>query len=216
MWSQKQESHGIACLELPLSVKVLVVCSVKQITLSRQVVEEHYESSNKMRVVNTQAAMMLLQWLPDIQSHELQVWLAEQLNSLCTQGHRSRMSCCSAGMITHIITVLGRQKQIDHKAVGECTANLPVALVLICRHTLHPFKRAIQYWPCSSGVEVAIVMGSNGGFFLACNDFGRMFKHLFSTCAFFLLKRRLALAHTNPLSMPRFVHSGSASLDDCG
>jgi hypothetical protein len=27
---------------------------------------------SKLRVVNTQAAMMLLQWLPDIQSHELQ------------------------------------------------------------------------------------------------------------------------------------------------
>ena len=83
-------------------------------------VEEQYESSNKMHVVNTQAAMMLLQWLPDVQSWELQVWLAEQLTRLCSHGHRSRMSCCTAGMISHIITVLGRQKQIDHKAVGEC------------------------------------------------------------------------------------------------
>lgn len=88
-------------------------------TLLDLVVEEQYESSSKMRVVNTQAAMMLLQWLPDIQSHELQVWLAERLTGLCTHGHRSRMSCCMAGMIPHIITVLGRQKQIDHKAVGH-------------------------------------------------------------------------------------------------
>ncbi|XP_076450797.1 neurobeachin-like protein 1 [Babylonia areolata] len=88
-------------------------------TLLDLVVEEHYESSSKLRVVNTQAAMMLLQWLPDVQSRELQVWLAERLASLCTHGHRSRMSCCTAGMIPHIITVLGRQKQIDHKAVGH-------------------------------------------------------------------------------------------------
>lgn len=81
--------------------------------------EDTYESGNKMQVCNTEAAIMLLRWLPDIQSRELQVWLAEQLASLCCQGHRSRMSCCSSGMISHIIMVLGRQKQIDHKAVGE-------------------------------------------------------------------------------------------------
>ncbi|KAK7111968.1 hypothetical protein V1264_011504 [Littorina saxatilis] len=95
-------------------------------TLLDLVVEEHYESSGKMRVINTQAAAMLLQWLPDIQSHDLQVWLAEQLTALCTRGHRSRMSCCTAGMISHIITVLGRQKQIDHKAVGHLIGLLEV------------------------------------------------------------------------------------------
>ncbi|XP_025103761.1 neurobeachin-like protein 1 isoform X2 [Pomacea canaliculata] len=88
-------------------------------TLLDLVVEDTYESGNKMQVCNTEAAIMLLRWLPDIQSRELQVWLAEQLASLCCQGHRSRMSCCSSGMISHIIMVLGRQKQIDHKAVGH-------------------------------------------------------------------------------------------------
>ena len=33
-----------------------------------------------------------------------------------------------------------------------------------------------------------------GGFFLACEDFGRMFDNSFSACAFFL-KWRLARAH---------------------
>ncbi|KAK7507554.1 hypothetical protein BaRGS_00001489, partial [Batillaria attramentaria] len=88
-------------------------------TLLDLVVEETQESGDKTRVCNTQAAMMLLQWLPDIQSHELQVWLAERLAALCSHGHRSRMSCCSEGMIGHIITVLGRQKQINPKAVGH-------------------------------------------------------------------------------------------------
>ena len=86
---------------------------------------------------------MLLQWLPDIQSRELQVWLADQLTGLCSHGHRSRMSCCTSGMISHIITVLGRQKQIDHKAVGEfvicwvqyclwCSTDQPQSCWLVC------------------------------------------------------------------------------------
>lgn len=88
-------------------------------TLLDMVVEDSSGGSRKMWVVNSQAAMILLQWLPDIQSHDLQVWLARELVSVCSSGHRSRMSCCAAGMIEQIVTVLRRQKQINSKAVGH-------------------------------------------------------------------------------------------------
>lgn len=67
---------------------------------------------------NVQSAIMLLCWLPDIQSKELQIWLAEHLCTLSSQ-KQNKMNCCNEGMISAIIKVLGRQKQIDPKAVGR-------------------------------------------------------------------------------------------------
>ena len=39
------------------------------------------------------------------------------------------------------------------------------------------------------------VITCGGGFFLACQDFGRMFDNSFPACAFFFLKWRLAHAN---------------------
>ena len=69
-----------------------------------------------------------------------------------------------------------------------------------------------------------------GGFLLACEDFGRMFDHLFPACAFFLSFRfffssffssslfevEISSRTPVPLFMPESVHSRSASEDDCG
>ena len=58
------------------------------------------------------------------------------------------------------------------------------------------------------------------GFFLTCEDFGRMFDHSFPTCAlnfcFLLIEVEISLYTLIPLYMPGSVHSGSASWDDCG
>ena len=54
-----------------------------------------------------------------------------------------------------------------------------------------------------------------GGFFYACEDFGRMFDHSFPACTFFFvlfLKWRSAHALVLiPLFRPGSVHSGSVS-----
>ncbi|XP_055956982.1 neurobeachin-like protein 1 [Patella vulgata] len=83
------------------------------------VVEEEFVEKDNHLVHNTKAAVMLLQWLPDIQSHDLQIWLSYQLKCLCGRGHRNRMNCCNAGMVGAILGVLGRQRQIDPKAVSN-------------------------------------------------------------------------------------------------
>lgn len=79
---------------------------------------------------NVQSALMLLCWLPDIQSKELQIWLAEHLCTLSSQ-KQNKMNCCNEGMISAIIKVLGRQKQIDPKAVGRKHLH-SLESVLIC------------------------------------------------------------------------------------
>ena len=50
-----------------------------------------------------------------------------------------------------------------------------------------------------------------GGFFLAGEDFGRMFNHSFPVCIFFFFfcKWKLPCTHRFPLAMPGSVYSGS-------
>ena len=53
-------------------------------------------------------------------------------------------------------------------------------------------------------------IGGGVGFFLACEDFGRMFD--FPACTFFFFFEVEISSHTLiPLFMPGSVHSGSAS-----
>ena len=56
----------------------------------------------------------------------------------------------------------------------------------------------------------------NAGFFLACEDFRRMFDHSFPTCAFFFFKVEISLYTLISLSTPGLVHSVLASWDVCG
>ena len=53
---------------------------------------------------------------------------------------------------------------------------------------------------------------SDGGFFLACEDFGRMFDNSFPACAFFVVFLLVDFSSRTliPLLRPRSVHSGSA------
>jgi len=68
---------------------------------------------------NTHAAIMLIHWLPDIQSHDLQDWLSEHLGWLCCAEHNDKMNCCNDGMISAILMVLGRGRQINQVAVSK-------------------------------------------------------------------------------------------------
>ena len=54
--------------------------------------------------------------------------------------------------------------------------------------------------------------GGGDGFFLACQDFGRMFDNLF---IFFFFRGDQLERTLFPLFRPESVHGGSASYDDC-
>ncbi|KAK2169991.1 hypothetical protein LSH36_5g09019 [Paralvinella palmiformis] len=68
---------------------------------------------------NPQAALLLIQWLPDIQSHHLQTWLSDCLRGLCMTSNHNRIQGCTHGMIHAIIGVLQRERQINKQAVGN-------------------------------------------------------------------------------------------------
>jgi len=87
--------------------------------MNTQVIEGRFEGGATNSVCNPEAAIMLIQWLPDIQSHDLQTWLSESLCRLCVCGIHNRLSCCNAGMIGAILDVLQRHQQINARAVGK-------------------------------------------------------------------------------------------------
>nr|XP_037273796.1 LOW QUALITY PROTEIN: neurobeachin-like protein 1 [Rhipicephalus microplus] len=68
---------------------------------------------------NLELMIHLLHWLPQLESHSLQLWLAEQLDSMVKGSLRSRMACARGGVIPAIIHVLGRSNTIGGKAVGQ-------------------------------------------------------------------------------------------------
>ena len=69
-------------------------------------------------------------------------------------------------------------------------------------------------------------VSSGGGFFLACQDLGRMFDFSFPACSFhpffsflfssFFFEVEISSRTPTSLFRPGSVHSGSASWDDCG
>ena len=98
-----------------------------------QVVEAKVELTKIYPIKNVQAALLLVQWLPDIQSHDLQIWLSDWLRRLCSSSVHNRMFCCNEGLISAILNILHREKQINQEAVGmdhntDCQLNEVILL----------------------------------------------------------------------------------------
>ena len=62
--------------------------------------------------------------------------------------------------------------------------------------------------------EIIIIVIIIAGFFLTCEDFGRMFDSSFPACAYFFLTVEISLRTLIPLFSPGSAHSGSVSWDD--
>ncbi|XP_014667639.1 PREDICTED: neurobeachin-like protein 1 [Priapulus caudatus] len=107
-------------LKLNEAVKSLGQPSMELLeTLLNMVVEGDYKYAKDKSMANIGAALMLVHWLPDIHSHDLQSWLSERLYALCAKGIHNKMQCCSQGMISAILVIMNRQKQISPRAVEQ-------------------------------------------------------------------------------------------------
>ena len=65
--------------------------------------------------------------------------------------------------------------------------------------------------------KIAHTVSYNGGSFLSCDDFGRLYDHSFPACAFFsfcFFEVEISSRTLIPLVMLGSVHSGSASCDE--
>ena len=73
------------------------------------------------------------------------------------------------------------------------------------------FRSSILLYDCSAGGKYTRPRG--GGFFIACEDFWRMFDHSVLSCVFFSFSFKVEIRSCLllPLFMPGSVHSVSAS-----
>ncbi|KAK8770711.1 hypothetical protein V5799_012829 [Amblyomma americanum] len=88
-------------------------------TLLEWLVEETPRLTGTSTLRNLELMIHLLHWLPQLESHALQLWLAEQLDSMVKGSLRSRMDCARGGVIPAVIHVLSRSSTIGGKAVGQ-------------------------------------------------------------------------------------------------
>ncbi|XP_077556714.1 neurobeachin-like protein 1 isoform X3 [Haemaphysalis longicornis] len=88
-------------------------------TLLEWLVEETPRLTGPCTLRNLELMIHLLHWLPQLETAALQLWLAEQLDTLVRGSLRSRMSCARGGVIPAIIHVLARSTTIGGRAVGQ-------------------------------------------------------------------------------------------------
>ena len=93
------------------------------------------------------------------------------------------------------------QRKLDYKRLINWTATTTATLK--------------QWWLHCFVSKIRTPEFQNGGFFLACEDFGRRFDYQFPACDFVRFKVEISSCTLIPLFRPGSAHSGSASWDDC-
>uniref|UniRef100_A0A7M4E3Q1 Neurobeachin-like protein 2 n=1 Tax=Crocodylus porosus TaxID=8502 RepID=A0A7M4E3Q1_CROPO len=78
-------------------------------------------SSFPIRLIrNEQPLLILIAWLPDLMSRDLQVFLSDWLKRICSASPQSRLTCVKAGMVSCLLDALGAEQALDRK----CSENL--------------------------------------------------------------------------------------------
>ena len=111
-------SSSAMCWRFHLAACINLTSADRLRLLLVQVLEEKFQLGNSYPIRNPQAVLMLIEWLPDIESLDLQLWLSTCVRSLCASSTHNAMLCCNEGMIATILSVLARHRQIDSKAIG--------------------------------------------------------------------------------------------------
>ncbi|KAM4698293.1 neurobeachin-like protein 1 [Rhinophrynus dorsalis] len=75
-------------------------------------------------ISNVQPLLLLIQWLPDIESHDLQIFISDWLKRICCINKQSRTMCVNASMVIHIIETLNA-----HFSLHRCCAENLIGLL---------------------------------------------------------------------------------------
>ncbi|XP_069082133.1 neurobeachin-like protein 1 isoform X2 [Pleurodeles waltl] len=74
--------------------------------LMNMAVEGHHTSVGIYGISNVQPLLLLIEWLPDIESHELQIFISDCLKRICCINRQSRTVCVNANMVIRIVDTL--------------------------------------------------------------------------------------------------------------
>ncbi|XP_063788663.1 neurobeachin-like protein 1 isoform X2 [Pseudophryne corroboree] len=74
--------------------------------LLNMAVEGEHTSVGIYGISNVQPLLLLIQWLPEMVSHDLQIFISDWLKRICCINRQSRTMCVNASMVIHIIDTL--------------------------------------------------------------------------------------------------------------
>lgn len=85
-----------------------------------QAVEGDHMAVGILGISNVQPLLLLIQWLPELESHDLQIFISNWLRRICCINRQSRATCVNANMVIRIIETLN-----SHSALHcTCAENL--------------------------------------------------------------------------------------------
>ncbi|ETE68362.1 Neurobeachin-like protein 2, partial [Ophiophagus hannah] len=89
--------------------------------LLNMAVEGDHTASPPRLIHNEQPLLILTQWIPELTSRDLQIFLSEWLKKICNASLQSLTTCVRAGMVGYLLDALSAaQQNLDSK----CTENL--------------------------------------------------------------------------------------------
>ncbi|KAL4635789.1 neurobeachin-like protein 1 [Arapaima gigas] len=86
--------------------------------LMNMAVEGEHTTVGILGISNVQPLLLLIQWLPDLESSELQIFAADWLRRLCSLNRQTRATCVNASMVMRILDTLGCHAHL-HRACAE-------------------------------------------------------------------------------------------------
>lgn len=69
-------------------------------------------------ISNVDPLKLLIQWLPELESSELQIFTADWLRRICGLNRRTRATCVNARMSVHLLSTLEKHPRL-HRACGD-------------------------------------------------------------------------------------------------
>ncbi|XP_078072025.1 neurobeachin-like protein 2 isoform X4 [Mustelus asterias] len=95
---------------------------------------EDENMTSLITINNEQPLLILVQWIPDLKSRNLQIFVSNWLKKVCGATLRTRMTCVKAGMLSATLESLGRYSQLDRK----CGENLIDLLEVLGSLSIQP------------------------------------------------------------------------------
>ncbi|KFP64714.1 Neurobeachin-like 1, partial [Cariama cristata] len=92
--------------------------------LMNMAVEGDHMAVGILGISNVQPLLLLIQWLPELESHDLQIFISNWLRRICCINRQSRATCVNANMVIRIIETLN-----SHSALHSTCAENLIALL---------------------------------------------------------------------------------------
>uniref|UniRef100_A0A8C8SYI5 Neurobeachin like 1 n=1 Tax=Pelusios castaneus TaxID=367368 RepID=A0A8C8SYI5_9SAUR len=86
--------------------------------LMNMAVEGDHMSVGILGISNVQPLLLLIQWLPELESHDLQIFISNWLKRICCINRQSRATCVNANMVIRIIETLNLHSSL-HRTCAE-------------------------------------------------------------------------------------------------